>query len=264
MIESIRISVRNGSASRHFWETALGLRFVAETEVSDRALRGAWGVPEGSLRLTRLEVANEILPKIDLLEWEHCSHRPIRDPRHPWDLGLLALRLPVSNLDQRLHQLAHWRCPVFRGCDDQEATVFTPDGERVVLRQGGTAAVVAVVQSIDDATPFFRQSLQSPNGVPPRTDSSLIGAASVDRVRSRRLGTVEIMELARSADPRPSAPTLERMHPRFTGYCMISAAVEASNVDARLVDRPFTGPTFASLACAPGGIPVEIFEPSPR
>jgi catechol 2,3-dioxygenase-like lactoylglutathione lyase family enzyme len=264
MIESIRISVCNGSSSRHFWESALGLRFVAETEVYDPALRQAWGVAEGSLRLTRLEVAAEIFPKLDLVEWEFCSETPIRDPRHPWDLGLLALRLPVTNLDERLHQIAQWRCPVIRNSAEHEATVFTPGGERVVLREGGSSSALVVVRSLDEASHFFRQTLQSPNGIPPRTESSFVGAASVDRVRTRRLGAIEIIELARSADPRPAAATASRMHPRFTGYCMLSASIEGSNNGTSLVERPFTGPTLASMAETPGGIPVEIFAPSAR
>ena len=264
MIESIRISVRNGSASRHFWETALGLHFVAETEVYDAGLRRVWGVPEGYVRLTRLEVAPEVFPKIELFEWEYCSERPIRDRRHPWDLGLLAVRIPVSNLEQRLKQMTQFRCPAFRNPGEQEATIFTPDGERVILRQGGSAAIIAVVKSIADASPFFRKTLHSPNGVPPRSESSFIGAASVDSVRSLKLGCVELVELARSADPRPSIQTGQRMHPKFTGYWMLSAAIDALDHDANPVERPFTGRTFASLAQAPGGIPVEIFEPSPR
>ena len=39
MLKAVRISVGNGSVARHFWETALGLHFVDECEVSDAATR---------------------------------------------------------------------------------------------------------------------------------------------------------------------------------------------------------------------------------
>ena len=240
-LESIRISVRYGSVARHFWETALGLHFVWEHAVSDAATREVWGIRNGALRLTRLEIGPEVFPKIELLEWEGCSDLPIRDSRHPWDYGLLSLRIPVSDLDWRLSQVAQWRCNVER--NGPEACLTAPGGARVVLRQGGEAAVMAVVPSLDLAKGFFNESLLLPNGIPARVEKGFATAASVDLVRSLRLGSLDLVELARSADPRVAVPTESRMHAGYTGYCMLSVAM--------------TGATH-SMRMAPGGIPIEV------
>lgn len=240
-IDAIRISVGNGSVARHFWETALGLYFVDEYEISNAEMREIWGIRHGTLRLTRLEIGRDVFPKIDLLEWEGCSGLPIRDARHPWDYGLLALRIPVSNLDARLAQLAQWRCKVDR--NGPEACVTTPGGERVLLRQGGEPGVIAVVPSIDRAERFFRESLRLPNGIPARAETRFSGAASVDLVQTLRLGSLEVMEFQRSADPRPAWATEGRMNVGYTGYCMLSVCAASSQL---------------SLMHSPGGIPVEI------
>ena len=240
-IGAIRISVGNGSVARHFWETAMGLHFVDEHEILDAETREIWGIRRGMLRLTRLEMGRDVFPKIDLLEWEGCSGRPIRDARHPWDYGLLALRIPVSDLDARLAQLAQWRCKIDR--NGLEACVTTPGGERVLLRQGGEPAVIAVVPSIDSAKGFFRESLRLPNGIPTRAETRFSGAASVDLVQSLRLGALEVMEFQRSADPRPAWATEGRMNVGYTGYCMLSVSAPLREL---------------SLMHAPGGIPVEI------
>ena len=240
-IDSVRVSVGNGSVARHFWETALGLHFVEEREISDAHTREVWGIRHGSLRLTRLEMGPDVFPKIDLLEWEGCSGSPIRDARHPWDYGLLALRIPVSDLDARLAHVAQWRCKVER--NGPEAAVTTPNGDRVVLREGGEPAVIAVVPSIDHAKGFFRDSLMLPNGIPPRAGKRFAGAASVDLVQSLRLGALEMMEFGRSADPRPAAATESRMHVGYTGYCMLSVSMAGAE---------------NAMLQAPGGIPVEL------
>ena len=242
MIDAIRISVGNGSVARHFWETALGLTFVHELAIADGETREVWGVRHGALRLTRLEMGRDVLPKIDLLEWEGCSDKPIRDARHPWDYGLLAVRIPVSDLEARLAQVAQWRCKIER--KGPEAWVMTPGGERVVLREGGEPAVLAVVPSIEQAQGFFLESLMLPNGIPARGEKQFTGAASVDLVDSIRLGSLELTEFRRSADPRPAWSTESRMHVGFTGYCMLSASVP--------------GAPSRSLKMAPGGIPVEV------
>jgi len=247
VLDAIRISVGNGSVARHFWETALGLHFVSERDIIDEATREVWDIRRGALRLTRLEIAPEVFPKIELLEWEGCSGRPIRDVKHPWDYGLLALRIPVSNLDARLSYLAsQWRSKVDR-TSPAEAGITTPTGERVVLREGGEPAVIAVVPSIDAAKGFFHQSLMMPNGFPARAEKRFSGAASVDFIQSLRLGTLEVMEFKRSADPRPAAATSARMHAGYTGYCMLSVTT-----------RSTTGKSSIELTSGPGGIPVEI------
>ena len=74
----------------------------------------------------------------------------------------------------------------------------------MILRQGGEPAVIAVVPSIEAAKGFFRESLSLPNGIPARAEKRFAGAASVDLVQSLRLGTLEVIEFKRSADPRPS------------------------------------------------------------
>ena len=79
--------VGNGSVARHFWETALGLH-RSEREVFEDETREAWDIRRGALRLTRLEIA-PIFSKIELLEWEGCSGKPIRNAKHPWDYGLV-------------------------------------------------------------------------------------------------------------------------------------------------------------------------------
>ena len=128
MLDAVRISVGNGSVARHFWETALGLHFVSERDVIDSETREIWDIRRGGLRLTRVEIAPVVFPKIELLEWEGCSGRPIREAKHPWDYGLLALRIPVSDLDARLAHIAQWRCKVER--NGPEAWVSTPTGEK--------------------------------------------------------------------------------------------------------------------------------------
>ena len=240
-IDAVRISVANGSVARHFWETALGLHFVDECEISNAETREVWGIRHGSLRLTRLEIEPGVFPKIELLEWEGCGGKPIRDARHPWDYGLLAVRIPVSDLDARLGHAAQWRLKVER--NGTEACVTTPSGERVVLRQGGEPSVIAVVPSIDKAKVFFRESLMLPNGIPAQVEKRYSGAASVDLVESLRLGTLDVMEFHRSADPRPAAPTESRMHVGYTGYCMLSVSAAGAKTE---------------LLYAPGGIPVEV------
>ena len=244
VLDAVRVSVGNGSFARHFWETALGLHFVSEREVpsSDHKTRDAWGIRHGALRLTRLEIGPDIFPKIELIEWEGCSSKPIRDPKHPWDFGLLAMRIPVSDLDARLAQTAQWRCKVQR--NGPEACLTTPGGERVILRQGGEAAMIAVVPSITTAKGFFRESFMLPNGIPARAETRLSGAASVDLVQSLRLGGLEVLEMRRSADPRPSFDTESRMHVGYTGYCMLSISVR--------------GAASLKVVHAPGGVPVEL------
>ena len=239
VLNAVRVSVGNGSVARHFWETALGLHFVDEREVSDAGTREVWGIRHGALRLTRLEVAPGVFPRVELLAWEGCSDKPIRDPKHPWDYGLLAVRIPVSDLHTRLAHIAQWRCKVDRS--GSEACVTTPGGERVLLREGGEPGVVAVVPSIAGAKGFFNESLMLPNGVPPRTDSRFAGAASVDSVETLRLGALDVMAFQRSADPRPAMSTEGRMHVGFTGYCMLSVSG-----------------TNPGMTYGPGGIPVEI------
>ena len=239
MLRAVRISVGNGSVARHFWETALGLHFVDEQEVSDPKTREVWGIRNGALRLTRLEIAPGVYPHIELLEWEGCSDKPVRDPRHPWDYGLLAVRIPVSDLDARLALVAQWRCKVER--NGAEACITTPGGERVILRAGGEPAVIAVVPSLAKAKGFFNEALMLPNGIPSRVEKRFAGAASVDLVETLRLGALEITEFQRSADPRPAAVTESRMHVGYTGYCMLSISGGI--------------PGFVH---GPGGIPVEV------
>ncbi|HEY3739292.1 MAG TPA: hypothetical protein VGL53_05585 [Bryobacteraceae bacterium] len=229
--------------ARHFWETALGLRFVNERDVYEEETREAWDIRRGALRVTRLEIAPEVFPKIELLEWEGCSGQPIRNAKHPWDYGLLALRIPVSDLEARLSQLAQWRCKIDR--TGAEACVTTPTGERVVLRQGGEPAVIAVVPSIETSKTFFRDSLMLPNGIPIKAAHQFPGAATVDLAQTLRLGPLEVMEMKRSADPRPAAATEARMHAGFTGYCMLSVTRSASKASIELMRGP-------------GGIPVEV------
>ena len=242
MIDAVRISVGNGSVARHFWESALGLNFVDEGEVTDSALREVWGIRHGTLRLTRLEIGPGVLPRLELLEWEGCSDKPIRDPRHPWDYGILAVRIPVSDLPARLGQVAQWRCKVDR--NGAEACVTTPGGERVILREGGEPAVIAVVPSIAGAKAFFHESLMLPNGIPVRAEKRFAGAASVDMVETLRLGTLDVTEFRRSADPRPAGNTESRMNVGYTGYCMLSVSQTGLTTDR-------------SLLVGPGGIPVE-------
>lgn len=241
MIDAVRISVGNGSVARHFWETALGLHFVDECEVSDTQTREIWGIRHGTLRLTRLEMAPGVLPRIELLEWEGCSDKPIRDARHPWDYGLLAVRIPVSDLNARLAQVAQWRCKVER--NGPEACVTTPGGEQVILREGGEPAVIAVVPSLASAKRFFQESLMMPNGIPVRAEKRFAGAASVDLVETLRLGAIEVTEFRRTADPRPAGETEPRMNVGYTGYCMISVSLPGA---------------LPGLRMAPGGIPVDV------
>ena len=240
-MNAVRISVGNGSVARHFWESALGLHFIDECEVADNATREVWGIRHGTLRLTRLEIGPGLLPRIELLEWEGCSNQPIRDARHPWDYGLLAVRLPVSDLKVRLGHIAQWRCKVER--NGPEACVTTPGGERVILREGGEPGVIAVVPSLSAAKAFFHQSLMLPNGVPPRLEKRFAGAASVDVVETLRLGPLEVTEFRRSADPRRAGETDSRMNVGYTGYCMLSVSLAGAAPGLRL---------------GPGGIPVEV------
>lgn len=245
LLDAVRVSVGNGSVARHFWETALGLRFVSERDVCEEETREVWDIRRGELRVTRLEIAPEVFPKIELLEWEGCSGQPIRNAKHPWDYGLLALRIPVSDLEARLSQMAQWRCKIDRPSAD-EACLTTPTGERIVLRQGGEPAVIAVVPSIETSKAFFRDSLMLPNGIPVKAAQRFPGAATVDLAQTLRLGPLEVMEMKRSADPRPAAPTEARMHAGFTGYCMLS------------VTRSAAGKSSIELMRGPGGIPVEV------
>lgn len=241
-VESVRISVQHGSSARHFWETAIGLRVCGESEITDGERLRAWGMAgAGAVRVTRMELSPERFPKVELVEWENCGGKPIRNPQHPWNYGLLALRVPVTDLRARLDVIAgQWRCPVVRR-GDGSAVVTSPAGEQVILAEGGELEAVAVVPSIAAAGSVLSGWFGLKNGFPARSLMGFSGAATVDQMVAKRYEGLEIVEFARSADPRPALDLSDRMNFQYTGYCMLALA----------------GGSW-SVRRGPAGIPVEV------
>ena len=272
-LQAIRISVANLAVARRFYEAAFGVSLVAETEVTDPVLRRLWNAEGGSLRMARLERPDSSSAAIELMEWEGCSGQPARDPRQLWDFGLLSLCLRAD--EAKVSDLCRLNCQrLSEGA--AETVLFTPFGDRLAVSRNAEfrSGVTLVAPSASTAEQFFVGGLGWAT-VCSGIQTHIAGAASIDCVHQRVFASngsdgVEVLQFDRSADPRPSLHTANRLSPEFTGPWMLTAAaldgcldLVAEHLGVAVVeaDVPFVGRTRAVVTRAPGGVPFGVFEP---
>ena len=259
-LQAIRLSVANLAAARHFWESALGFLCVGETEVNDPILRRIWGTEGGEMRAARLERAGS--SRIELFHWEGCTGLPIRDPRRPWDLGVVELQLQCKTPVRLLATLE-------RHCEILGAGAFiTPFGERCRVVASVDESAVLSVPSSEECDLFFSGFL----GWHPRDRRAIAngftGAASISLCETTiyssnggGAGCVEASRIVRSADPRVALSTAERMSPAYTGVWMLTACAERVDApEGKVVEVPFVGRRKAVVTRAPGGVRFGVFE----
>lgn len=263
-LQSIRLSVSNLAAARHFWESVLGFQCVGETEVNDPILRKIWGTEGGEMRAARLERLGS--SRIELFHWEGCTGQPIRDPRRPWDLGVAELQLQCATPERMLATLE-------RHCDILDASSFiTPFGERCRLVAGVDESVVLSVASVEDCEAFFSGFLGwHLRGGRRAVQATVARAASISRCdlalyssNGGGAGCVEASRFVRAADPRVALSTSDRMSPAYTGVWMLtSCAPRVDAAEAAVVEVPFVGRRKAVVTRAPGGARFGVFESLP-
>ncbi len=263
-LQAIRLSVANLAAARHFWESALGFRCVGETEVNDPILRRIWGTEGGEMRAARLERAGS--SRIELFHWEGCTGQPIRDPRRPWDHGVIELQLQCAMPDRLIVTLQH-HCEMLG-----EGAFLTPFGERCKLLPDTGESVVLSVPSSEECDLFFsgflgwhlRDRLAITNGFTGTASISLC-ETTIYSSNGGGAGSVEANRFVRRADPRIAQSTAERMSPAYTGVWMLTACVESVIApEASVVEVPFVGRRRAVVTRAPGGVRFGVFERDAR
>jgi len=265
-LQAIRIATVNLAAARHFWESAFGFRFVAETEVHDPVLRRLWDTTDGgTVRVAWLDLPDHPCARLELYQWEGCTGEPIRDARRPWDTGVREVCLPSRaglDNDRMRAQLERMQCRFLA------ADVFiNPFGER--CRLSTAASVSLTVQELESAEQFFNGFLGWDCEV--RDEVTVAGAATIAPgsrllfapAGSNGYGKVEASLYRRLADPRETIATAPRMSPRYTGVWMLTASVaRLPEDDPRIVDCdiPFVGRSRAIVGRAPGGVRFGVYE----
>jgi catechol 2,3-dioxygenase-like lactoylglutathione lyase family enzyme len=259
-LQAIRLSVANLAAARHFWESAMGFQYLGETAVDDPILRKIWGTEGGSMRAARLERSGSNC-RLELFHWEGCTGEPIRDPRRPWDLGVAELQIPAQHPD-RLFSALERQCEIL-----QPGSVFlTPFGERCrIAPSGQDEAAVLSVASLEDCDGFFSGFLGWRSGQRKLVAGAMAGAASVNKREAATYGSpgahVEGIHFERTADPRATRETAERMSPAYTGVWMLTASVDRlEDMAGSEVEVPFVGRRRAVVTRAPGGVRFGVFE----
>lgn len=263
-LQAIRLSVANLAVSRHFWESVLGFRCVGETLVNDPFLRRLWGTEGGEMRASRLERAGS--SRIELFHWEGCTGQAIRDPRRPWDLGVVELQMQYAT-PERLLPLLERHCEILG-----DGVFVTPFGERCRLVSGADESVVLSVSTAEESDEFFSGFLGWHLRERRAVGSGYAGAASISLCDAAMYssngggaGCVETSRFVRSADPRVTLPTAERMSPAYTGVWMLTACAERVDApEATVVEVPFVGRRKAVVTRAPGGVRFGVFEDQTR
>jgi catechol 2,3-dioxygenase-like lactoylglutathione lyase family enzyme len=235
-LESVRLSVSNLAAARHYWESAMGFACTGETSVDDPTLRRIWGTEGGEMRAARLERPGST--KLELFHWEGCTGEPVRDARRPWDYGVAELVFATA-----------------RG--ERNGEIFiTPFGER--CRFAREESVVLSVAPGEDCGAFFGDFLgwsqREKSGVDMK-DAASISACDVHAYQG-----VDAAQFTRLADPRAAVATADRMSPAYTGVWMLTASVVAHSPETMLVEVPFIGRRRAVVTRAPGGVRFGVFE----
>ena len=252
-VRAVILNVSSLEEAKKFYQEALGMECLDEIDDLDASTRALWGLGAGKVRMACMGRPEEPFGRVELLAWDGCSRRPLRDQRRPFDYGILTLNLRTLDLLKAIDHLGKHgaeliakpiRYPYQPGAFLYEAMVVGPNGERYTLLQLGepqplqghvigdvVATVGTVVPDSASAKAFYVQTLGLAMAFemdePGEMFAPLLGMASDFRMRMNLFaagdswtGKIETIEFtAPSADRQPACIKTDW---RRSGYCMLS------------------------------------------
>ena len=300
-LQSIVIRVAALDVARSFYETALGLVCVGETNDISPEARALWGMATGTIRAARFAKPEEPFGMIDLVAWSEDSKEPRRTAAQTFAPGIFTLNFRVGDFARAVAQLTPAGAGLISepleyeaGQRIREAMMTTPSGARATILQVGpatetphpigeaVATVGSIVSDLQQTIAFYRDALGlnlaltiDQQGEP---FSSLLGAPPDTRLQFALLtsgaGWVGKFEFMQLTLPGQNIEPVTRDDGQ--GYWMLSVLTEdihelrqaAERAGAQvvaapmMVERPFVGQVQAMILRAPGGELLECLQPA--
>ena len=147
-VRAVLLSVASLESARRFYEIALGMECLGEVDDVDEPVRALWGLGAGRVRMASMGRPENPYGRVELVAWDGCTGRPIRDQRRAFDGGILTLNLRTPDIEKALQHLeAHdatiiskpVRYPYRKDIFLYEAMAIGPNQERYTLLQLGEA-----------------------------------------------------------------------------------------------------------------------------
>lgn len=142
-IKTVVQTVGDLDAVRSFYENALGLECIGETNATSPGVGEIWGVESADFRVARMARSGEDFGCIDLVENRNAQEQ-MRQPTRPADLGIMTLNFRTNDIDAAVARLMeNGACPVSgileynAGKPMRELMMVTPSGERLTIIEVG-------------------------------------------------------------------------------------------------------------------------------
>ncbi|NJM53756.1 MAG: hypothetical protein HC846_10445, partial [Blastocatellia bacterium] len=103
-IKTVIQVVQNLDKSRRIYEQGLGLKCVAETEISVAEIGELWGISSGNFRIARFAREGEDFGCVDLVENKDVT-APIRDKNRAFDYGIMTFNYRTNNIEKAVPML---------------------------------------------------------------------------------------------------------------------------------------------------------------
>jgi len=145
-VRAVLLSVASLESARRFYETALGMECLGEVDDVDEPVRALWGLGAGRVRVASMGQPEDPYGRVEIVAWDGCTGRPIRDQRRAFDCGILTLNLRTADIEKALKHLeTHGagiisktvRYPYRKDIFLYEAMAIGPNQERYTLLQLG-------------------------------------------------------------------------------------------------------------------------------
>lgn len=299
-IKTVVQVVKNLDESRRIYEAGLGLKCVAEAEISVAEIAELWGVSSGNFRLARFARDGEGFGCVDLVESKDAA-APIRDKNRAFDYGIMTFNYRTNNIEKAVPMLEKVGCETVSeilnynvGKPMREVMLNTPTGERLtIIEVGGVneelpvfneaiATVGLVVPKMSDAKLFYEDVLGLNTAISFQAAGSpfdsLLGVKKLDKLDFATLtadgnwtGKIELLELETGETPINTNELADFSHTGYSFVTFLSKDLDAvaescRKLSAEIIvppkqfNRPFHEGKRAMIVRALGGEYLEIIE----
>lgn len=277
-VRAVLLNVASLEKARHFYEKALGMSCLGEVDDVDPAVRELWGLGAGRVRMASMGLQEDPFARVELVEWEGCTGRPLRDQDRAFDHGVLTINLRTSDIEKALiHLQAQGAKIIFPPVKYPyqpeiflyEAMVIGPNQERYTLLQIGeaqppeghvigdvVATVGVVVPDSDLARTFYADLLGLDKAFemdePGEIFAPLLGMEADFRMRmtlftSRGCWTGKIEAIEFNLPSGKHQPAQIPVDWHRTGYCMLSVnSDDPSRLEAILARNDYPAERVAA------------------
>ena len=256
-IKTVVQVVNDLNTVRSFYENALDLTCIAESNASTDDVGVIWGVENADLRVARMARDGEKFGCIDLVE-NRAAIKQMRDPRRPFDYGVMTLNFRTNDIEKAVERLTKCGAKPVSGILDynvgkpmRELMMTTPSGERLtIIEVGGQnselpvfneaiATAGMVVPAMSEAKSFYENAFCLTTSIAFQAAGSpfddLLGVNALDKLDFATLtsdgiwtGKVELLELdVPDSKPINASELADLDHTGYTFVTFLAADLDA-------------------------------------